>query len=301
MGDNRHFRHPAFKVALEGFAFELPPGWEITSYSLVNLLTAGRLSFASEDGPQGQFSWRTVKAVPDIPRIIEEIHRRHLGEDAPPKIRFTRHGHDGRVILAHTRYGERFYASVFNLRKMFLCEWTFPKYTKENADIVVPMLDSFADNAPDEKTGRMFFALFGLEVSVPQDYHLDTVEPYPAAVTMIFENRKHYRIEAHRYGMADICMEGAGVLSFYHRCLYAKRYSIAEKRAVVPYSGFETAEIEFRTRGRIGFDMLLGPWWKGFGCAFLKPQENRICAYEHIASRFLHEREKVKDIFPQKS
>jgi len=183
---------------------------------------------------------------------------------------------------------------------MLLCEWTFPKYSKECADTVIPMLESFSDNLPDEKTNRMFFALFGLEVSVPKDYHLDVVEPYPTSISMVFENRKHFRIEAHRYGMADVYMEGADVRNFYHRCLYAKRCRVTDTRTVAPYCGCDTAEIDFKTRGRIGLDMLLGPWWKGCGCAFLKPQENRIYAFEHIASQFLHEREKVKDIFPQK-
>jgi len=98
MGDFRHFRHPAFKVALEGFSFTLPADWEIAQYSLNDMLRKGWISFASEEGPHGQFAWRQVKAVPDIPRIIEEIHRRHLGDEAPPKIRFEHHGRDGRVI-----------------------------------------------------------------------------------------------------------------------------------------------------------------------------------------------------------
>lgn len=292
-----HFRHPPFKVALEGFSFTLPCDWEIAGYLLDYPQEEGLLSFSREGTAMGQFSWRKVKAVPDIPRIIEEIHRRHMVMEETPKMRFTRHG---RVQLAHTRSGERFYASVFNSSRMYLCEWIFPKYTKENADAVVSMLESYSDNAPDEKTGRQFYALFGLECSVPKEYHFVKPEPFPASVSMIFENRKHYTITARRFGMADVYMQGANVANFYHRCLYARRWAIRSVMTVSPVNGCDTCEIEFRARGKFGFDFLLGPWWHGFASAFYKPSENRVYAFEHLASPFYKEREKLKDIFQPK-
>lgn len=284
---------------MSGFSFLLPRDWEITAYDLNDVEREGRFSFATEHGPMGQFSWRKVKATPDIERIIEEIHRRFLGEDATPKLRFTRHG-NGRVYLAHTRQGERFYASVFNASKMYLCEWIFDKYTKDMADLIVPMLDSYTDNDPDPTTKRQFFALFGLEASLPEGYKFVDMEAVPTSVTLNFENAKHYKISVHRFGLADIYMQGADTANFYHRYLYSKRYVIRDVRKVGAVNGNQTAEIDYRARGKFGFDFLLGPWWHGFGSAFLKKNENRIYAFEHLGSHFSKEREKLKDIFLQK-
>lgn len=284
---------------MSGFSFLLPRDWEITAYSLEDVERGGRFSFATEKGPMGQFSWRKVNAAPDIERIIEEVHRRFLGEDAAPKLRFTRHA-NGKVYLAHTRQGERFYASAFNSAKMFLCEWTFDKYSKDMAELVVPMLDSFTDNAPDPVTKRQYFALFGLEASLPEGYRFMDLEAVPTSITMNFENAKHYKISVHRFGLADIYMQGADTANFYHRCLYARRYAIRDIRKLPPVNGCETVEIDYRTRGKFGFDFLLGPWWHGFASAFHKKSENRIYAFEHLGSQFSKEREKLKDIFQPK-
>ena len=113
MSEGEHFHHPPFRMAWRGFAFTLPRNWETVGYYLGE--KKGSLSFSTEHGAKGEFSYRKVKAVPDIPRILEEIHRRELGLETMPQIRFTRHGDRGQVILAHTRPGERFYASVFNM------------------------------------------------------------------------------------------------------------------------------------------------------------------------------------------
>ncbi len=300
MVENKHFHHPPFQIAMEGFSFTLPPDWEVGGYELNDPLHSGILSFTEIGTAMGQFSWRKVKDIPDIPRIIEEIHRRWLVSDVTPNIRFTRYGKDGKVVLAHTKMNERFYAAVFNRKMMFLCEWIFPKYSKENAERVVPMLESFSENDPDKDTGRTNFSLFGLEVSIPAGYHFLELTPYPAAVTMDFENIKHYKISVHRFGMADVYMQGADTANFYHRCLYARKYAIKDVKTIPPVNGCEAAEILYQARGKFGFDFLLGPWWCGFGSAFLKSSENRVYAFEHLASRFFKERETLKNIFRKK-
>lgn len=295
--EQTHFRHPPFRVAKDGFAFTLPPAWEVLGFLLEE--KTGRFSFSSEAGACGQFSWRPVKAIPDLPRIIEEIHRRELGADAPPKMRFTRHGKDGAVVLAHTRGGERFYASAFNREKMLLNEWIFPKYTPENAETVVPMLETYSNNLPDAD-GRVYYALFGLELTILKDFVLNKIEPFPAAVSLSFENPRHHTFIAHRWGMADIFMQGSDTANFLHRYLYAKRFAIKGAKAGEALFGRETGEVEYRARGKFGFDFLLGPWWRGYAAAFLDRQENRIYGFEHLASRNVPERETLKAVFAPK-
>lgn len=294
MNAAEHFHHPPFKAALPGFSFLLPGRWEVSAYTLAE--DAGSLQFASEKGAHGQFSWRKVKAVPDIPRILEEIHRRHLGAEAPLKIRFTRHGRDGRVILAHTKTPERFYASVFNRSAMQLNEWIFPEYSRGAVETVLPMLDSYADNLPGDD-GRIFHALFGLEVSIPENFRLTGIDAYPAAITMNFENRRRHTIRAHRWGMADLRMEGANLTNFYHRFLYANRFAVKSAETIPAVSGCEAAEVCYRARGKYGFDFLLGPWWRGFGASFLRKSENRIYAFEHLTPPLTKEHETLKKVF----
>lgn len=297
MKEVEHFRHPNFRVAWQGFAFTLPKAWEVVSF--LHEEKKGTLAFSTESGAKGQFSYRKVTAVPDIPRIIEEIHRRELGLDVLPRIRFTRHGSQKQVILGHTGRGERFYASVFNSQARLLNEWIFPSYTPEAAAEVVPMLQSYSDNNPDDH-GRVEYAMFGLEASIPSGYHLEKIEAYPASVSMTFENSRHFKLMVHRWGMADLIMQGASVGNFYHRYLYGQRYAVKEVHYDCDIDGHAGGTVVFRARGKLGFDFVLGPWWRGEGTGFLKTHENRIYGVEHIAPIFTKNRESVRDVFRKK-
>ena len=117
---------------------------------------------------------------------------------------------------------------------------------------------------------------------------------------MTFENKRHFRLIAHRWGMADILMQGATAGNFYHRYLYKKHYAVKEVQTNMDIAGHSGGMIQFRTRGKLGFDFVLGPWWKGSGYAFLVPGENRIYGMEHIAPHFIKGRESVRDVFHKK-
>ncbi len=275
----------------------MPAGWEVGGFQFKD--GNGLFAFASESGEKGQFTFRKVDGVPDIPRIIEEIHRRDRDLDAPPKMKFTRYGrHDGSVVLATARPGERFYASAFHAEEQILNEWIFPRFTEENVKEVIPMLESYTKN-PADSAGRRLYAMFGLEVSVPQEFEFLKVEPYPASIAMYFENRHHHRLEAHRWGMTDMLLQGADTLNYYHRFLYSKKYQIRETSRNEKMAQ-DNGIIHFRTRGKFGMDFLLGPWWTGEGAAFLNRDENRIYGLEHIAPKRYRERETLETVFARK-
>ena len=295
MMSEKHFIHPPFKLALRHFSFTLPGDWEVVGYRRDD--RDGQFNFSSASGAQGQFSWRIVKAVPDIEPMIQEIHRRHLDVEAHPVIRYTRHGSKG-VILGHTKLGERFYASVFNVAERCLNEWIFPSYSESAVAEVIPMLESYSDNLPD-RAGRVFYAQFGLELSLPSEWILKEIDPYPAAVTLMFENSHRHKILAHRFGMAQLNMQGADVSSFYHRYLYGKRYAVRSVSSD-EVSAYPGGRVTFKTRGKRGFDFVLGAWWRGEGTAFLLESENRIYAFEHIAQDRVKVREDVRDVFQRK-
>lgn len=290
------FIHPLFTIGWHDFTFTLPPEWEVTSYSTRK--EDGAMSYADETGALGQMTWRTVKAVPDRKRIMSEIHRRYLKDEDPTRyntFKELQFKEAQNAIMGYDRQESRFYASAFLEKPKLLVEWVFPDYSEEKAEIVLPLLKSFKANEP--KDGKIFYGGFGLEVHLPEGFKLETVSALPAAVTMEFENKKHHRITAHRWGMPEILFEGSNVKDFYHRFLYNQsRYVIKEIHSA-EFFGKEGAEADYRVRGRFGFDMLLGPWWRGKATVFYNKNEKRVYAVEHAAPNRIKDRVKATDVF----
>ncbi|MEG1980605.1 MAG: hypothetical protein RR060_07735, partial [Victivallaceae bacterium] len=187
------------------------------------------------------------------------------------------------AVLGYGEKGKPFFGGSLLEKSGIFFEWSFPCLDGRMLNLARTLLASFRGNEPDER-GFKFFAMFGLELRLPGEYQLSEVKPYPAAVTLTFETVTHKRIIAHRWGMANSLLENCSVLDFYHRFLFDNRYAIRDKRAfeILGQSG---GEVEFRTRGRWGFDFLLGAWWRGRGEVVSSPEENRIYAIEFIAKR----------------
>lgn len=291
----KKFIHKPFNIGWHDFIFTLPPEWELTSYSTRQ--EDGAMSFADERGAIGQINWRTVKAVPDCKRIMSEIHRRYLKDQDPQReltFQELQFQQANNVIMGWDQPGSRFYASAFLEKPRLLVEWTFPDYSSQKAETVRPMLESFKANIPQD--GKLFFGAFGLEINLPDDFKFESISAIPAAITMEFENKKHHRLIAHRWGMPELLFEGSDVKVFYHRFLYNRcRYVIKDIKTVEFFSN-EGAEVDFRTRGRFGFDFLLGPWWRGKGTIYHDKSEMRVYAVEHIAPNRIKDRLTVKDV-----
>ena len=290
------FIHPPFKIGWHNFAFSLPPEWEVTSYVLRQ--EDGTMGFADESGALGQMTWRTVKAVPDKEKIMSEIHRRYLKDEDSKNhatfkdLKFTP---ANMVILGYDQPGTRFYASAFLEKTKLLVEWVFPDYSEEKSQTVLPMLKSFKQNDPVD--GKIFYGGFGLEVNLPENFKLETVSALPAAITMEFENKKHHRITAHRWGMPQLLFEGSDVKDFYHRFLYNQCRYVIKNIHSSEFFGKEGTEVDFRVRGRFGLDMLLGPWWRGKATAYHDKNEMRVYAIEHAAPNRIKDRLTANDVF----
>lgn len=290
------FIHPPFKIGWHTFAFTLPLGWEVTSYVLRE--EDGAMGFADESGALGQMSWREVKAQPDHERIMSEVHRRYIKEADPARYKnFKELKFIGanEVTMGYDQKNSRFYASTFLEKPKLLVEWTFPEYSKKKADLVLPMLESFHTNEPED--GKKFYAAFGLELKIPEGFKLDTITALPACITMNFENKKHHKITARRWGMPDILFEGSDVKDFYHRFLYSHCRYVIKNVHNAEFFGKQGAEIDFQTRGKFGFDFLLGPWWRGKATVYHDTNEMRVYAMEHFAPRWTKERLTVNDVF----
>lgn len=293
------FIHKPFTIGWHDFIYTLPPEWEVTSYSTRK--EDGAMSYADESGALGQMTWRTVKAVPDREKIMSEIHRRYLKDQDSmhhatfKDLKFTEANN---VVMGYDKPGHRFYASAFLEKPKLLVEWIFPDYSKEKAKTVLPMLKSFKQNKPID--GKIFYGGFGLEVNLPEGFKLETVSAMPAAITMEFENRKHHRITAHRWGMPELLFQGSDVKDYYHRFLYNQRRYVIKEIHSAEFFGEEGVEADFRVRGRFGFDMLLGPWWRGKATAFHDKNEKRVYALEHAAPNRVKDRVTAREVFEGK-
>jgi hypothetical protein len=295
----KHFIHPRFNIGWHNFKFTLPLSWEVTSYTMNP--SNGLIGFANITGPLGQVTWRKVKEEPDVKKIMNEVHRRYL-EDEKPDLEKTFSTMQfitvNDIHISWDCVGERFYASTYQAEKKLLIEWIFPSYSKEALAVVKTMLVTFKENLPFDD--KIFFGGWGLEVFVPKGYELTKVMSLPAAVSMEFENKSHHRIIAHRWGLPEIIFENSNLTNFYHNFLYTKcRFSV-KKVQDASFFNKEGTSIQFKTRGRWGFDFLLGPWWHGEASAFWNKDENRIYAVEHIAPGRSKNKYNVETLFGDK-
>ena len=283
------FKHAPFKVCLDEFCIELPEDWEVSGYIFDP--EEGRLNFASQQGALGGVRWRLVKRFPDMERTIIEVNRRLVAEEKgidrddvkPEDNLLTFETLPNGAVLGYGEKGKPFFGGSLLEKSGIFFEWSFSCLDGRMLNLARSLMKSFRANEPDER-GFKFYAMFGLELKLPKEYLLSDVNPYPAAVTLSFETLTHKRIIAHRWGMANCLLENCSVLDFYHRFLFDSRYSIRAKREF-EILGESGGEVEFRTRGRWGFDFLLGAWWRGRGEVVLSPDENRIYAIEFIAKR----------------
>jgi hypothetical protein len=290
------FVHPPFQIGWHHLRFTLPLTWEVTSYTTNT--DEGTMGFASEKGPHGQVSWRKVKAVPDKEKIMTEVHRRYISETDPDKAEafsslnfFTVND----IVVGYEKKGERYYASTFLKEPNILVEWIFPDYSQKNFSKVKSLLASFRENKPED--GRLFFGCWGLEIKIPEGFHLSKISSLPAAVSVEFENKKCHRIVAHRWGMPQLLLEDSDLTSFYHKFLYSQcRFVIKDTKDTLFFNDKPGSIIEFKTRGKWGFDFLLGPWWRGYATCYLNEDEQRIYALEHIAPARFKQRETVEDV-----
>ena len=297
--ESEHFIHPRFQIGWHNFKFLLPLTWEVTSYTLSP--TNGLIGFANIEGPLGQISWRKVKEEPDVKKIMDEVHRRYLSDEKPElekKFTTMQSITINNIVIAWHCDGERFYASQYQSEKKLLIEWIFPEYSKNALDVVKSMLITFKENEP--KDDKIFFGGWGLEVSVPKGYDLTKVMSLPAAVSMEFENKSHHRIIAHRWGLPEVLLENTDLTNFYHSFLYTKcRFSVKDINDATFFNK-QGSSIQFKTRGRWGFDFLLGPWWHGEASAFWDKDEMRIYAVEHIAPNRVKNKYNVETLFGDK-
>ncbi len=106
-------------LAWPGFAFQLPPGWEMTGYALTG--EPYRMQFHHQVRECGELSWRSVVGTPDLPRMLRgTLARIHQVPDAERARSFTL----GEWQVAHLQPG-RTLAMLWQSSRSRLLQWSF--------------------------------------------------------------------------------------------------------------------------------------------------------------------------------
>ncbi|MBA2481643.1 MAG: hypothetical protein H0V44_13340 [Planctomycetes bacterium] len=269
-------------LSWEGFSFVLPPGWEITAYSLD--AKNGQFQFFERGTFRAQLVWRKVPKAPDLPRILNEIHRRQLEKDAPGSSKSfstLEFAQIGRFLVGHDRPGLPCQASLFQPDRGLLIQWVFPSY--DPGDFItswMPLLDSFAPNDAAE----MRWELFGLSLRLPRSMTFEEITPDPANVALSFETRKHAKLVARRMGLPTIVLAGTSLARVHARILERAGSRILSCEDL-SMDGHRAVRTRFDRRGMKGMEKLVGGWWPGDAWIWHDEIEGRIYAIEQFGPR----------------
>ena len=265
-----------------GFAFEEPPEWEVTGFSTTP--DKGRFQFYTRHGFEGELSWRTTKAVPDQERIMTEVMRRHLEEQGEtvgtPEMDFRR---IGEFTLGTHRSDTPALASRFIESSRLLLEWVFPLAKPElSRSVHTPLLESLTHPDSDPR----LWSLFGTSVLLPANFAPEDIQPYPGNVAITYKTPKRHFFTVRRWAMPDELL-GPQDLSSFGRVLMAKLLCKVVSAEPTTFQGHEAARIEYKQKGKVGFETIVGQWWPGEAIIFRNREEQRLVCIQQAGPKRL--------------
>ncbi|MEI8312445.1 MAG: hypothetical protein WCH98_16970 [Verrucomicrobiota bacterium] len=185
---------------------EIPDAWEVIGYGTQR--RDGRLLLSDPRGETLQVHWKTLKRAPNL------RNRLQAWKDTVPHdggVRFREVGSwavcevdDGPLLAARHDAGAR-----------ILLTMAFSAHAREDAGAagLDAILRSYRENCGERRT----WAAFGIDVTLPGDWELDSVEAWPAAQRLHFSRRRGERVSVHRYGMLPVLLAGDTDEAFYAR------------------------------------------------------------------------------------
>lgn len=266
------------------FGFDLPSDWEIVRHLLTP--ESGRLEFCTIDGLVADFAWTTTRREPDLRRTLEGVRRKYYKEarndDAYNTFAGLKIERIGELDYGYDRNGLPGHAGIWLKERNLLLQWFFPKHDMAFArDVAYPIMRSFREWKGEES----HWSLFGLRASLPRSFQLTKASVYPADVTLELETEKKHRVRLHRWGLPDLMTRGTSLENFYHLYVMKRFRSIVKKTRPAHFFGWRGAELEFKRRGQVGFELLYGPFWKGVGQIVRPDTEQRLYAAEQYGPR----------------
>jgi hypothetical protein len=263
------------------FSFTLPLGWEVTAYLLDE--NDGQLQLYERKQFRGQLVWRKIPKPPDEPRILNEIHRRHLEKEHPDRAGgfgglATRSVGD--FLFGYSREGEPCQASLYQQSTKMLVQWVFPELGEHELEMIEPLLESYRPN--DQEVRR--WEMFGVRVALPKELAFSEMAPAPANVAVTFESKRQLAVVARRIGMVEETLRSV-TLPQLHRTLLRRtggRIVSCEEREIRGCRGVYTS---YERRGERRLEQLTGRYWQGEAFLWWEQREGRIYGLEQVGPK----------------
>lgn len=259
----------AQRLAWHGFAFDLPPGWEVTAYRLDPRRGEFRLHERLRE--RAQLTWVRMAARPDQLAIASEILSRQTTLEARPSVLEV-----GIFTVVHAGPGLPFQALAWVAHDTRLLHWTFPEWSGDQPDAPWRrLLESCSTPGSDLRE----WAIFGVRVFLPQAFRPCEIEASPGAVAIDFTRDDGLSVTARRWAMAGTLLAERPLGEWARRQLVHDRSRVDEVAATTRHR-LPAVRAAFSIRGERTYDRVVWRRWPGEAWWWHNPEENRICAVE---------------------
>ena len=187
---------------------EIPECWEVLGYGMRS--RDGRLLLSDPGGETLQVHWKRLRRPPNLENRIAEWHRSQGDSTAIS----TGTGHaDGWLISAGSSHP--LLAVRYDAESKALLTLVFSDHARQGIgdEAIGKVLRSFSTNSGKQRV----WAAFGLDVTLPAEWKLESVEAWPAAQRLHFERRRNERVSVHRYGMLPVVVGNDTDATFFAR------------------------------------------------------------------------------------
>jgi hypothetical protein len=243
----------------------------------------GQLQLYDRKHFRGQLVWRKTPRPPDEPRILNEVHRRHLQKEHSERAESfagltTRRVGD--FLFGFSIEGEPCQASLYQSDTKMLVQWVFPELGEAQLEPIEALLRSYRPNHDDIRRWEMF----GVRVALPKKLAFSNMAPVPANVAVTFESKHHLAVIARRVGMVQETLR-ALTLPQLHRMLLRRagcRIVSSEEQEIRGWPGVHTL---YERRGERRLEQLAGRHWKGEAFLWWDQREDRIYGLEQVGPK----------------
>jgi hypothetical protein len=269
-------------LAWDGFAFILPPRWEVTGYNLADD-RRGALQLHAGTRLCGELSWRPIEGTPDAPLIIADALNRAAHQDGlPGAARRPNVTTVGEWQLGWLEEEGPRVALIWQAGRARLLMWVFGRpQGAHGLREIVELLGSFEPNGGERRRWR----LFGVGCGLPSAFGFDALQAQPGIASLQFVNHQRARVTARRFGMIERSLADAGGLAaFYAGVIGLAQYRLLDIAASQGEGG-EEVRAKFEYVGVDRLDKLMGPWIQGVGRMWRGRDEDRLYAWEISAPK----------------
>lgn len=262
-------------LAWLGFAFDLPPGWEVTAYRLTP--ARGEFRFHERLVDRAQLTWVKMAAQPDIEGVAREIVDRQLRSAGQEQVgaHIIR---QGPWIVARAQAGDPFQALTWVAHDKRLLHWTFPAW--QGDDDGQPwrrLLASLVAEPGDD----IHWELFGARARLPRRFALVEVDARPGAVRIEFADPAGVSVTVRRMGMARLLLGERPLAAWVRRSLFADKARVDQVQESA-LGGMPAVRAAFSIIGERTFDRVAWRRWPGEAWWWHDERLNRVMAIEQV-------------------